>query len=99
MPPNVPVRVALSHSNDGAVSAAFNQVTPQILREPFDGRLANFTLHPPNAVRRKIADNASMAVKDFIPIVKQPIADQRWNSALLGALGGVARAGIEHDGP
>ena len=96
MPPNVFVRVALAHSDDGTVTIALHQVTTHELREALDRVSANLPLHLANAVFRKIADNPAVAVKYLIAILNQPITDQGRYSTLLCALGGVICTGSEH---
>ena len=96
MPPNVLVRMALANSDDGAAATALHEIAAQKLRQSFYGCLTHVAFHLANAAGRKIANDTTMAVKNLITIIQQPVADQWWNTALLSPLRGVVRMGGGH---
>lgn len=84
MTPDVFFLMSLTHSDDGAIAGALNQIATHEFGHSFKGSSANFSLHNSNAVRRETANNTAMTVVDFFTVVQQPSADKRGDASLLG---------------
>ena len=85
MAPDMPVPMAFPHGDDAAVRAALNEITAQELGQSPQGCLPEFARHPADALWREVADHTAVAVERFIAVIKQPIRDEGWYAALLGA--------------
>jgi len=89
MPQNVLAFIPFPNGYYRAVTAALDQVAPEVLGHPFQGCPPDIPLHFPDALVRKITNDSTMSVKLFFTVVQQPILDDWRNAPLLCAYGGM----------
>ena len=75
--------VPLANGDHAPAHAGLNEVAAQELRQSLQRRLTNIALQLANAMRREVADHATMAVEGLLAVVEQPVQDEWGNTALL----------------
>jgi len=84
------VLMAFADRHHGPIVCAHDQIAAKKFGQSFHGFAAEVALHASNAVAGEVANNATAAVKDFLAVVNQPVADKGRHAALLSAMRGMS---------